>query len=192
MKEHVNFSPEPFHNHRFVLVIVWCLNVVLMAGLVFSSVQWMRLNQNNRQAHRALAEIAAERHSYQDAVRRAEDAIDEIDRDTYQKQIPEFQAIQSAFHSQWGSLLDDLGSLLGPDVRLVRLESEESLNPQAKTMSMRLDGVCRHKTAELEFIRALQKHPAFENVRFEAEAYRQDRDQAIVFQIQFNYAAREV
>ena len=189
MKQRLNFSPAPFTSGRSPIAGLWLLNVLLVAALAFVLFYWSNLRQQNRTAHDQIDQLRGQQQQivdqHQDRIRE----LERIDVRAYRKQVGQFYRIQTAWQTDWGALLDDLGEILPPDVRIVSLEPSATISRnrnQDRNDVINLKAESRNKEAQLTFIRALQEHKDFQDIRFEIEEY--DRsDVAVAFEIRFSH-----
>lgn len=183
----LNFSPKPFQEAGGLFVVLWLVNLLLAVAFAGSIWFWLQLKDRNGADHRKIDGLK----SRQREISRNHDArvreIEELDVKSYRKQVLQYHGIQTAFSTHWARLLDDLGTLLSEDVRLVSLRPGSSTSRKLeKNTRLNLRGEARTKKAQLDFIRTLQKEPAFRNLRFETEEYLEG-DVALVFEITFSY-----
>ena len=190
MKQRLNFSPKPFRTREGMLLLFWASNLVLILALAGSVQYWLGLRERNSSAHREIDALKQARQSLVEDHRRLARELDGIDLKNYRKRTNQFYEIQTAYHTQWGRLLDDLSAILPDDVRIISLAPNASAgrNEDEGTI-MKLSGEARTKSAQLKFIRTLQEQPAFGDVRFETEEY--DRDGlAVSFELRFTHRPR--
>lgn len=191
MKNRLNFSPTPFHYRGRHLIALWLLNGLLLAAIIFSVSFWLSLRAENRYAHQDIDTLKQK----QEEVRGKQDQLardlEALDLKSYGKRVRQFHQIQAAFQTHWGHLLDDLGSLLPEDVRIISLRPQSTVSREQREMAtLKLSAEARTKEAQLEFIRILQRQPAFLGIRFESESY--DRSNvAVVFELLFDYRPGE-
>ena len=189
MKQRLNFSPAPFTSGSSPVAMLWLLNLALIVALGFTVVYWNNLRKQNRAAHDQIDQL----HSRQQTIAGThEDQISELERidvRAYREQVRQFHRIQTAWQTNWGQLLDDLGEILPEDVRIISLAPAATVNrsrEQNRATVISLSAEARNKEAQLVFIRALQEHQLFHDVRFENEEY--DRsDVAVAFEIRFTH-----
>lgn len=175
MKERLNFSPKPFRERSRNLMLLWLVNLILLVAIAWSLQYWRGLHQSNAATHASIADIQAEQRAVGEDYSRALASLSDLDTREYLKQVTQFHSIQNAFRTHWGRLLDDLSDILPEDVRILRMRP--SLSAAARrggsddTTILEMEGQARYKDAQLAFIKALQEHAAFENVRFQTETY---------------------
>lgn len=192
MRMRLNFSPRPFRERNRNLVLLWLINLALIAALAVSAQYWRGLRQTNASAHAAIAGIQAEQREVSEQYRQGLDVLDELDTRAYLKQVNQFHGIQNAFQTHWGKLLDDLGDILPDDVRILRLKPAGSADARRNTSEdatvLELEGEARYKDAQLAFIEALHEREAFGDVRFRSESYDID-GVAVRFELLLTYQA---
>ncbi len=187
MKSRLNFSPQPFQEARGHIIVLWLVNLVLVVAFAATVWFWLQLKDRNAADHRKIDGLKERQQeislNHVSQVREME----ELDIKNYRKQVLQYHGIQTAFSTHWGGMLDDLGTLLSEDVRLVSLSpSSSSARRLQENTLLKLRGEARTKKAQLDFIRILQKKPAFQEVRFATEEYLEG-DVALVFEITFTY-----
>ena len=189
MKERLNFAPKPFRARSGTIYLLWAGNVLLLLGLLVSIWHWSQLHGANRAVHDRLDSVRQEQRDLVEAHDRAVRALEQIDMKTYRKQLDLFQGIQTAFATNWGRLLDDLGAVMNEDVRLLTLRPgrTRARETQSDTTLLYLSGEARTKEAQLELIRTLQASPLFDDVRIAEERYRGNGGIALAFEISFRY-----
>ena len=190
MKQHLNFSPQPFRIRSPILVVLWLANLLLAVGLAYSVYHWWGLHNQNRTTHQAIDELEGRQRTIVKVNQALITDLEGVDLKSYRQKIRQFHDIQTAVNTHWGKLLDDLGRIQPEDVRITSLKpSYGSLSSGRRGETvLRLAGEARNKEAQLEFIQALQGHAAFGKVSFENEAY--DLDQvSLSFEVSFTYRA---
>ena len=187
MRTRLNFSPAPFQFGHGALVLLWCLNLLLLAGVLTALVYWQSLRRENASSHQRIDALTASQADIAARNERLVRELDAIDIKEYRKKVTQFHEIQTAFETHWGRLLDDLGELLPDDVRIISLRPRNAqMAGRERQTRLRLAGEARTKEAQSKFIKTLQSRPAFEDVRLEAESY--DRTGvALAFELVFAY-----
>jgi Tfp pilus assembly protein PilN len=183
----MNFSPQPFLERDSRLVLLWLLNLVALAVLIFGLTQWYSLRQQNARVHASLADLREEQSLLVEKNELIIERLEELDVRTYQKDMARFRVIGNSFRTRWGHLLDELGTLLPADVRIEALRSNTDRKRNQSRRTFNLEGAARNKQAQLAFIEALQGHPAFGDVKFTSEDYQRQGNVAVGFAIQFTY-----
>jgi len=185
LRGRLNFAPRPFHQTTRSGALLWLLNLVLLAALVASFLYWQGLRRENASAHDQISRMKQRQQAIIDDHEKIVRELEEIDLRDYQKMIRQFGDVQASFSTNWGRLLDDLGSLLPNDVRIVSLKPGFGAGAnQTNRHTVRLTGEARNKKAQLAFVSTLQEKPDFGEVQFESETYGADR---LVFEISFTY-----
>ncbi|CAM2007739.1 hypothetical protein [Acanthopleuribacter pedis] len=188
MNGSVNFSPNPFKRPSKSLYGLWLINpllLVLAAALLF---HWNQLKHRNTLTHAEIDSIEDQGRELDRNQARALKELAEINLVEYRKKVSQFQSIQAGFDTHWGGLLDDLGEQLPANVRILAIKPRQSRRRQSDgAQKIVLEAEARAKQSQLEFIRALQEHPAFRAVQFEAERYEKADGGLITFEISFSY-----
>jgi len=187
MSQALNFSTRPFAKRSttwYVLALACLMALLLTLGLI---VHYFGLRHANQSLHTRLAQLDKEdRQARQDAAD-ALSFLETADLQTYRRDVEQIHAIETARAARWGALLDTLASLLGQDVRLIRLSSSELPSAGNASLEFSLRAEARTKNAELQFVQALQAHPAFHNLRFEQESYPDAAGKRVEFDLRFHW-----
>ncbi len=188
MKERLNFSPKPFKTGQAPLVLLWLANLAVLIAMAGSIYYWNELRTENFSAHQ---EIDALEEQQRESAGRHQQLIQDLETinvKAYRKRVLQFHKIQTAYETHWGRLLDDLGSILPEDVRIVSLAPviTETRGYEEEETIIKLTAEARTKEAQLAFIRTLQGQVSFRDVRFETEEYSRD-GVAVFFEIHFTH-----
>ncbi len=182
MNHPLNFSPHPFRGHNPKLYGIWALNLGLLVAGIWAASVWLQLRGDNSQSHAQLSLLQTEEQQIAQDMSHALTKLGTINLKSYNKEMEQYGSIQQSLDSNWVQLLDDLASLVNEDVRIMRIQSGEASGQQDMPLTLR--GESRNKDAQLQFIRAIQAHPSFRDVRFDLESYDQSR---IRFELRFAY-----
>ena len=192
MKQRLNFAPKPFLFRSRNVYALWLLNLLALAALGFLGWSWWNLRSKNEAAHSSLRALQQEQRTLVEHHGDVLKQLAGVDFREYRRQMRLFQGIQTAFATQWGPLLDNLGSLLPEDVRMLELKPlSGSRRSQNDAVVIQMRGEARTKAAELRFLEALDAEPGFDEVVFENENYEQPGI-AVSFEIQFTYHPKGV
>lgn len=187
MKNRLNFAPKPFLFRDRKVYALWLLNLAALGLLGFLGWSWWHLRSKNEAAHASLRDLQRQQTEH---VERHGDILKQlgsVDLRDYRRQMRLFQGIQTAFSTQWGPLLDQIGSMLPEDVRMLELKPTQGTRRSSDdTVIIQMRGEARTKKAELAFLEALDQAPNFSDVAFESENYEKP-DVAVTFEIQFTY-----
>lgn len=186
MRYRLNFSPEPFLQRDARLMALWVLNIVAFAALLFGLMQWYQMRNRNAQVHASLADLREQQNELASTNEIIVERLEDLDVRSYEKDMARFRVIGDAFRTRWGHLLDELGTLLPPDVKIETLRSDTDRKRGNVRRTFTLQGAARTKEAQLAFIEKLQAHEAFGDVAFASEDYQQN-GVAVGFSIQFTY-----
>jgi len=190
LKQRLNFAPNPFLHRHPLAMAIWTLNLLALLAIGWLGLRWYQLRAKNAEAHTSMGQLQQERQSLVDRHRDILAQLDAVNFSDYRRQMTLFQGIQTSFSTQWGPLLDTLGTLLPEDVRLLELKpGTRPGGENTQTVLLQLRGEARTKDAELRFMEALDNQPEFSNVVFESETYDQP-GVAVAFEIQFAYEPR--
>lgn len=189
MKQALNFSPTPFQTHPPALWLLMAGNGLLLLALILFGLRWSALRKDNHAVHDSIRSIEQQETALARQYRDMQNRLESLDIKSYERQYRQFHGIQLALNADWGAMLDLLAQMKGDDVRLVRLISSDTREMDAMATPIMLQGVARHKQAELAFVKALQEHPQFLNVRFDSETY---QGQQLGFELRFQFVNSEV
>jgi len=188
MKQQLNFSPHPFQTRPMPLAVLMLFNLGLALFLLGSIWYWFGLRNENQAVHNQIGELKARQRTvvggHEDFVRE----LETINIGEYKKNVRQYHGIQVAYQTHWGRLLDDLGTILPEDVRIVRMTptSEARNKDKSQETVIHLSAQARNKASQLAFIRKLQERPSFHDIRFESETYGQG-EVMVSFEIRFTH-----
>jgi Tfp pilus assembly protein PilN len=187
VKRRLNFSSRPFGGVERGLPLLWALNALLLAALIFTAWRWQELRSRNSDAHAALDRVRGQQRSVAAEHEAILTRLEGVDVRSYRIDLLRYHAIQTALATEWGKLLDELGELLPEDVRLVRVRPGQTrLDDPGAANTIELDAESRTKEAQLAFVGALQARPGFEQVAFLDESYDQT-GVAVAFSLSFRF-----
>lgn len=186
MSDRLNFSPQPFRSRNAPLVALWALNLALLVGIGFCVWFWFGLRDRNQATHEDIDRLKAKQATLSQQNNEALRVLQGIDTKTYRSQVRLFHEIQSAFQTHWGKMLDELAVVMPEDVRLKELRPLSARGEGGvRETKIHLLAEARNKQAQLDFIRALQAHKAFQKLSLESETY--GGEVAVAFEISFDY-----
>ncbi len=186
MSDRLNFSPQPFRSRSALLLAFWVLNLALLVAVGACAWFWLDLREHNQDTHDDIDRLKSKQHELGQQNDQALKILQGIDTKTYRTQVRLFYEIQTAFQTHWGKMLDQLAEVMPEDVRLRELRPLSARGDGGvRETKIHLLAEARNKQAQLDFIRALQAHQAFQKLSLESESY--GGEVAVAFELSFDY-----